>query len=195
MAARETTEGTGAPEGHTGLPQMDVGTFPSQIFWLVVTFGLLFLVLSRKTLPMIEAIIGNRRIRIEGDLGTAEAFRKEAQNALAAYEAALAQARAKAHRLADENRKVIVAARSPGRMIFLMRLGILPFFWIACLFLYWWACRSFGKVVAVMAIGLHTDRSGSGACRSCHDRYGAQCGHDRGKDQHTPPRTERNRYA
>ena len=109
MAASETTEGTRAPEGHAGLPQMDVGTFPSQIFWLVVTFGLLFLVLSRKTLPMIEAIMGNRRIRIEGDLGTAEAFRKEAQNALAAYEAALAQARGRAHQLADENRKIIVA--------------------------------------------------------------------------------------
>ena len=58
MAAPETTEGTGAPEGHAGLPQMDVGTFPSQIFWLVVTFGLLFLVLWRKTLPMIEGAIG-----------------------------------------------------------------------------------------------------------------------------------------
>ena len=109
MAAPETTEGTGAPEVHAGLPQMDVGTFPSQIFWLVVTFGLLFLVLSRKTLPMIEATIGNRRIRIAGDLGAAEAFRKEAQNALAAYEAALAQARGRAHQLADENRKIIVA--------------------------------------------------------------------------------------
>ena len=59
MAAAEgTTEGTVAPAEHAGLPQMDVGTFPSQIFWLVVTFGLLFLVLSRMTLPMIAGAIG-----------------------------------------------------------------------------------------------------------------------------------------
>ncbi len=108
-ASRETTEGTAVPEGHAGLPQMNVATFPSQIFWLVVTFGLLFLVLWRKTLPMIEGAIGQRRGRIEGDLGTAENFRKEAQGALAAYEAALAQARARAHQLADENRKITVA--------------------------------------------------------------------------------------
>ncbi len=62
-ASRETTEGTAVPQGHAGLPQMNVGTFPSQIFWLVVTFGLLFLVLWRKTLPMIEGAIGQRRGR------------------------------------------------------------------------------------------------------------------------------------
>jgi F-type H+-transporting ATPase subunit b len=105
---RETTESTGAPAEHAGLPQMNVGTFPSQIFWLVVTFGLLFVVLWRKTLPMIESGIGQRRGRIEGDLGTAEKFRKEAQSALAAYEEALALARARARQLADENKKIVV---------------------------------------------------------------------------------------
>ena len=106
--ASETTESTGTPAEHAGLPQMNVGTFPSQIFWLVVTFGLLFLVLWRKTLPMIEGAIGARRGRIGGDLGMAEASRKEAEGALAAYEAALTQARARARQLADENRKRVV---------------------------------------------------------------------------------------
>ena len=65
MAAAEgTIEGTGAPEGHAGLPQMDTSTFPSQVFWLAVTFGLLFVVLSRMTLPMIAGSIGARRNRI-----------------------------------------------------------------------------------------------------------------------------------
>jgi F-type H+-transporting ATPase subunit b len=108
-AADGTIEGTAEPAEHAGLPQMNVGTFPSQIFWLVLTFGLLFLVLTRKTRPMIEGIIGQRRGRIEGDLGSAETFRKEAQGALAAYEAALAQARARAHQLAGENKKITVA--------------------------------------------------------------------------------------
>jgi F-type H+-transporting ATPase subunit b len=107
--AEETTTGTQVPEGHAGLPQMDAETFPSQIFWLVVTFGLLFIVLSRNTLPMIAGAIGARRGQIEGDLGTAETRRKDAAGALQAYEAALASAKASAHQLADENKKRVVS--------------------------------------------------------------------------------------
>jgi F-type H+-transporting ATPase subunit b len=109
MAAAEgTVEGTEQPAEHAGLPQMDVGTFPGQVFWLAITFGLLFLVLWRTTLPMISGVIGARRSRIEGDLGTAESLRKDAANALAGYESALATARTRALKLADENRKRIV---------------------------------------------------------------------------------------
>ncbi|HXJ01584.1 MAG TPA: hypothetical protein VNH44_10195 [Micropepsaceae bacterium] len=107
-AADGTIEGTVAPEGHTGLPQMSTGSYPSQIFWLVVTFGLLFLVLWRVTLPMIAGAIGARRNQIEGDLSSADDQRKDAAKALASYEAALAQARGRAHQLADENRKRVV---------------------------------------------------------------------------------------
>jgi F-type H+-transporting ATPase subunit b len=66
-------------------------------------------VLSRKTLPMIASAIGARRSRIEDDLSTAESFRKDAAGALSSYEAALTQARGRAHQLADENRKRVVA--------------------------------------------------------------------------------------
>ena len=92
---------------HRGLPQLQSDTFPSQIFWLVVTFGLLFLILWRITLPMIEGIIGERRNRIEGDLGAAEKFRQQASESLAAYESELAGARARAHQILDANRKSI----------------------------------------------------------------------------------------
>ena len=108
-AAEETTTGTQVPEGRAGLPQMDTETFPSQVFWLVVTFGLLFIVLWRNTLPMIAGAIGARRNQIEGDLGSAEARRKDAAGALQSYEAALGNAKARAHQLADENKKRVVA--------------------------------------------------------------------------------------
>jgi F-type H+-transporting ATPase subunit b len=110
MAAAEgTTEGTAVPAEHVGLPQIKPETFPSQVFWLAITFGLLFLVLWRTTLPMISGAIGARRNRIEGDLGTAESKRKEAAGALAGYESALAAARSRALQLADENKKRTVA--------------------------------------------------------------------------------------
>jgi F-type H+-transporting ATPase subunit b len=88
---------------------MNTETFPSQIFWLIVTFGLLFLFLWRITLPMIEGVIGDRRNRIEGDLGTAEKLRQQASEALARYEAELAGARSRAHHILDENRKAVAA--------------------------------------------------------------------------------------
>jgi F-type H+-transporting ATPase subunit b len=86
---------------------MDVTTFPSQIFWLVVTFALLFLVLSRVTLPKISGAISDRRRRIDGDLATADEAQKAASDALKSYETHLAQAKARALALADENRKKI----------------------------------------------------------------------------------------
>lgn len=104
MAAQPVNTATEAtPRG--GLPQMDTGTFPGQIFWLVITFGLLFLVFWRITLPMIEGVIGNRRNRIEGDLGSAEKLRQQAAEALANYEAELNGARNRAHQILDANRK------------------------------------------------------------------------------------------
>lgn len=111
MAAAATTEGTeaaGHPAGEAGLPQMNPEFFASQIFWLVITFGLLFLVLSRVTLPKIAGSLAARKNRIEGDLNAAERSRKDASDALADYETALAQARGKALAMADENRKRIV---------------------------------------------------------------------------------------
>ncbi|HYM17345.1 MAG TPA: hypothetical protein VEU06_02175 [Micropepsaceae bacterium] len=86
---------------------MDVGTFPSQIFWLAVTFTVLFVVLWKVTLPKISGAISDRRNRIEGDLATADKAQKTASEALKSYEAHLAQARARALALADENRKKI----------------------------------------------------------------------------------------
>ena len=107
MAAAATHETVGAEEP-SGLPQLDVETYPSQLFWLVITFGLLFILLSRVTLPRIAGALAARKNRIEGDLGAAEQSKKDASDALAQYEAALAQARNKALAMADENRKRIV---------------------------------------------------------------------------------------
>jgi F-type H+-transporting ATPase subunit b len=109
MAAPVTSEGTAAPGSQQGLPQMDVNTFPSQIFWLAVTFSLLFIVLWKVTLPKISGAITDRRTRIDGDLATADDAQKAASDALKGYEAHLVQAKARALTLADENRKKITA--------------------------------------------------------------------------------------
>ena len=108
-ATIEGTEAAGHPAEEGGLPQLNTEHFAGQIFWLAITFGLLFILLSRVTLPKIASGLVARKSRIEGDLLAAETSKKNASDALAQYEAALAQARGKALSMADENRKRIVS--------------------------------------------------------------------------------------
>ena len=58
--------------------------FASQLFWLVVTFGLLYFVVGRGMLPKIEATVDMRDQRIAGDLAAAEAARASAETLEAA---------------------------------------------------------------------------------------------------------------
>ena len=53
--------------------------FASQLFWLVVTFGLLYFVVGRGMLPKIEATVDMRDQRIAGDLAAADAARASAE--------------------------------------------------------------------------------------------------------------------
>lgn len=78
------------------MPQLDPATFLPQLFWLAVSFGVLYLIVSRVALPRVGEILQARRERIEADLSRAEALREEAEAAMAAHERAMAEARAEA---------------------------------------------------------------------------------------------------
>ncbi len=91
------------------LPQMDVSTFPSQIFWLAVTFGALYIVMSRMVLPRLGAAIEERHDRIADDLDRAAESKRMAEEAEAAYNRALADARAKSQAIAAETRDEVNA--------------------------------------------------------------------------------------
>jgi F-type H+-transporting ATPase subunit b len=80
-----------------GMPQFDVTTFPSQIFWLVVSFALLYLLMSRLVLPRISKTIEARETKIQGDLTAAQAANDAARVAAEKQAKALAEARASAH--------------------------------------------------------------------------------------------------
>lgn len=107
-AANSTTEGTEAP-GPAGFPPFNAETFPSQLFWLAITFGFLFVVLWRVAGPRIGAAIAERQGRIDEDLGDAQKHREAAEAASAAYQSALAKARQSAQGVAEDNRKRIAA--------------------------------------------------------------------------------------
>lgn len=95
-----------AAEG-AGLPQLDITTFGNQIFWLLVTLVVLYLVLSRVALPRIAAVLSDRQGAMTGDLMAAEEFKQRAREAEAAYDKALAEARSEAQRIVAANRAEI----------------------------------------------------------------------------------------
>lgn len=101
---------TGADGGHgeaVGFPPFDASSFGSQLLWLALTFGALYLLMSRVALPRIGEILEVRRDRIEGDLAEAERLRQRTDQAIESYEEALAEARRKAHGIAEETRAEI----------------------------------------------------------------------------------------
>jgi F-type H+-transporting ATPase subunit b len=100
---------TEVPKQGGGFPPFKTETFPSQIFWLAITFAFLFVVLWRVAGPRINGVITSRRGAINADIAAAESARGDAQSASAAYQTALAGARARAQGLAEENRQTLNA--------------------------------------------------------------------------------------
>lgn len=112
--ATETHEAHGDAAAHAaadagGMPQLDFSTFPNQIFWLVVTLIVIYLILSRVALPRIEGILAERKGTITNDLAEAESLKARAVEAEEAYNKALADARSEAHRIAAETKDEIQA--------------------------------------------------------------------------------------
>lgn len=108
----------GAPAGgqKSGVfPPFDGSTFASQLFWLAVLFGLMYYVLAKVALPRVARILDDRRQRIEGDLAKAAAAQKKAEEAGAAYEEALAKARANAQAIAGKARDEAARAADTRR--------------------------------------------------------------------------------
>jgi hypothetical protein len=55
-----------------------------------------------------------------------------------------------------EGRELILRSARPNHTLALMRLGVLPFFWLACWIVYAWSRQQCGEAVAVMAVALFT---------------------------------------
>lgn len=104
-----TTEASGGEHDSGVFPPFDPATFPSQLLWLAITFGALYLLMSRVALPRIGGILANRKAIIDADLAAADASRQKTDAAIAAYEAALAAANSKAQGIANESREAIQA--------------------------------------------------------------------------------------
>jgi F-type H+-transporting ATPase subunit b len=75
------------------MPQLDFTTFAPQLFWLLVTFAVLYGLMRWVAVPRVGRVIDARREKLDGDLNRASRLKEEAESVLAEYQKTLAQAR------------------------------------------------------------------------------------------------------
>jgi len=92
-----------------GLPQLNPATFPTQIFWLALSFGALYYLLSKKALPIVAQVLEERQERISRDLSKAASLKDEAEGVMATVDKALAEARTQAQAVIAETVAAIEA--------------------------------------------------------------------------------------
>jgi F-type H+-transporting ATPase subunit b len=110
------TAGTEAPSGgHGGFPPFNSQTFPSQLVWLVITFVVLYALMAKWALPQVGRVIDARQKRIADDFAEADRLKGQSDEAVAAYEKALADARAHAQAIAHETHEKQAAEAEAAR--------------------------------------------------------------------------------
>ena len=69
-----------------GMPQLDPEFWISQIFWLTITFGTLYIALSKLILPKISANLEMRKSQIQENIEAAEKQRENSESKLKEYD-------------------------------------------------------------------------------------------------------------
>lgn len=87
MGSKETPH-----EKKAGLPQFDVTTFASQLFWLAIAFGALYLFFAKKALPALSETIDMRKLTIKNDITAANKLSKDVDRLQTDYEKAMTKA-------------------------------------------------------------------------------------------------------
>ncbi|MEM6618270.1 MAG: F0F1 ATP synthase subunit B' [Pseudomonadota bacterium] len=87
-----------------GMPQLCGDWFGHQIFWLIVTLGVIYFLMARVALPRIASVLADRQDAVQNDLDKADELKSRAHEAEEAYKKALAQARAEANAIIAETR-------------------------------------------------------------------------------------------
>ncbi|WP_117190817.1 F0F1 ATP synthase subunit B [Rhizobium terrae] len=101
----ETGAAHGGEHGGGVFPPFDSTHFASQLLWLVITFGLFYLLMKKVIVPRVGGILEHRHDRIAQDLDEAARLKAEADAAVETYEKELAAARSKGHQIAETARE------------------------------------------------------------------------------------------
>jgi F-type H+-transporting ATPase subunit b len=96
----EAADTHAAAEGENlGFPQLNISTYASQVFWLFISFILLYALMSKIALPRIGEVVDMRQSQKTGNLGRAAEMSQAAEKIKGEYEAALAEAHDQARSL------------------------------------------------------------------------------------------------
>src|SRR3984893_8519792 len=106
----------GGGHGETSFPPFDPVNFTSMLIWLALSFGLLYLLMSKIALPRVESVLHTRAHKITKDIDEANAFRARSEEAAAAHDKTIADAKAKALALAQETHAGLTAETEANRL-------------------------------------------------------------------------------
>ena len=91
-----------------GMPQLNPEFWVSQIVWLVLTFGVLYIVLSKLILPKISNNLESRKSQILENIETAETQREESEKKLKEFEKIILESKIEAKNYFNQARKKIL---------------------------------------------------------------------------------------
>lgn len=83
-------------EKKSGLPQLDPSRYPSQVFWLLTSFVLLYVLMSRVALPRVTEVLDMRQTQRDNNLNRAEHLQEDAAKIRQMLDASMATAQAEA---------------------------------------------------------------------------------------------------
>ena len=91
-----------------GMPQLDPEFWVSQIFWLTLTFGILYIVLSKIILPKISSNLELRKSQIQENVEAAERQRKDSESKLKEYEEIISKSKLEAKNIFKETKEKVL---------------------------------------------------------------------------------------
>ena len=100
-----------------GMPQLNPEFWISQIVWLVLTFGFLYIILSKLILPKISNNLESRKSQILENIETAESQRKESEKKIQEFEKIIFESKLKAKNHFNEVRQKTLEDISNKRIV------------------------------------------------------------------------------
>ena len=88
-----------------GMPQLNPEFWVSQIFWLTLTFGILYIVLSKLILPKISANLESRKSQIQENIEAAEKQRENSETKLKEYDEIILKSKLEAKNIFKDARE------------------------------------------------------------------------------------------
>ena len=88
-----------------GMPQLNPEFWISQIFWLILTFGTLYVILSKLILPKISSNLELRKSQIQENIEAADKQRKDSESKFKEYEDLIIKSKLEAKNIFKETRE------------------------------------------------------------------------------------------